>query len=366
MTFMNASVTRRRRRAPVDEAIAVCTSPAVQTPNASRPCSPATANAARSAPAARAGVELGGRGVEAVVAASARRGSREPRMRARARASRRRARRPRRAPAVARSASSSRRFVEAIAVWPSRRQRISTLVSSTAVACVGAERAKRDSSERSRTTVTCASAPAQRERPLGDLERALGRGSRHADLDVAKARRRGAVRHAHDLAGLALAAVAEAAQLPRGRRADGVERSPELRRHARVGGVSQQPPELAAADLARDLGRELKLQAAVVDRPRAVGLEVQAVVGVGDEVGERARRRRARSRRSSCARSAGGRSRRRARSRPSARGRSPPRTADRTARRAACRPRSAACASRRRPRRPSRTSRGRRAASRRR
>ena len=43
--------------------------------------------------------------------------------------------------AVARSASSSRRLVEAIDVWPSRRQRISTLVSSIAVACVGAERA---------------------------------------------------------------------------------------------------------------------------------------------------------------------------------------------------------------------------------
>jgi hypothetical protein len=32
-------------------------------------------------------------------------------------------------------------LVEAIAVCPSRTQRISTVVSSTAVACVGAERA---------------------------------------------------------------------------------------------------------------------------------------------------------------------------------------------------------------------------------
>ena len=56
--------------------------------------------------------------------------------------------------ALARKASSSSRFVDASAVWPSRTTRISTVVSSTSVACVGIERAKRDISERSRTTVT--------------------------------------------------------------------------------------------------------------------------------------------------------------------------------------------------------------------
>ena len=44
------------------------------------------------------------------------------------------------------------------------------------------------------------------------------------------------------------------------------------------------PPRISR----HDLGGELELQAAVVDRPRAVGLQVQPVVGVGDEVGERA------------------------------------------------------------------------------
>ena len=52
---MKASVVRSSRRMPVDAAIAVCRSPSVQTPNASMPCSAATANAARRAPAARPG-----------------------------------------------------------------------------------------------------------------------------------------------------------------------------------------------------------------------------------------------------------------------------------------------------------------------
>ena len=55
MTFMNASVTSSSRRSPVLEAIAVRTAPAVQMPNASRPCSAATANAAASAAPAWAG-----------------------------------------------------------------------------------------------------------------------------------------------------------------------------------------------------------------------------------------------------------------------------------------------------------------------
>ena len=50
---------------------------------------------------------------------------------------------------------------------------------------------------------------------------------------------------------------------------------------AAVGAVAVQAPELAAADLAGELGGELEVQAAIVDRPRAVRLEVEAVPGVG-------------------------------------------------------------------------------------
>src|SRR3954447_15125123 len=113
--------------------------------------------------------------------------------------------------------------------------------------------------------------------------------SRDADLHVAKARRRGAVRDRHDLARLALATVRQPPGAPLLRPAHRVERAPEPRADPGVGGVAVQPPEPAALDLARELGRELELQAAVVDRPRAVRLEVQAVVGVGDEVLEAAR-----------------------------------------------------------------------------
>ncbi len=170
---MNPSLTRSLHRRPLVAAIAVCTSPALQTPNASSAWSPATANASRSAAAACAGSRAavaaskpacakgscGGAGpgcvpgperAEASAAASARR-------------------------AVARSDSSSRRLVEAIAACPSRKQRTSTLVSSIAVACVGAERAKRDSSERSRTTVTCASPPASASARSAMSKRALRR-----------------------------------------------------------------------------------------------------------------------------------------------------------------------------------------------
>ena len=87
----------------------------------------------------------------------------------------------------------------------------------------------------------------------------------------------------HDLARLALAAVGQAPQPPLVGPADGVEAAPEARRDPGVGAVAVEGPELAAADLTAQLGGELELQAAIVDRPRAVGFQVEAVVGVGDE-----------------------------------------------------------------------------------
>src|SRR5258705_315064 len=68
--------------------------------------------------------------------------------------------------------------------------------------------------------------------------------------------------------------------------ADGVERAPELVRDPGVGRVLEEPALLAALDLVGDLGRELEVQAAIVDRPRPIRGEVQAVVGPGDDVVE--------------------------------------------------------------------------------
>ena len=191
MTFMKASVVRSSRRTPVEAAIAVCRSPSVQTPNASMPCSAATANAARSAPAARPGSSSavsaskpscgrGGRGIgePRVRAGSGGRGGagRGPRACRASRAARRR------------RGGSSRRSP----AWPSCRQRISTLVSSTAVACVGDERAKRDISERSRTTVTWTSPAPARRAPARARRSRAGPRRRHATPTSTSRKRAGA------------------------------------------------------------------------------------------------------------------------------------------------------------------------------
>ena len=65
---------------------------------------------------------------------------------------------------------------------------------------------------------------------------------------------------------------------------DRVARAPELGRDARVRRVPIELAELAALDLARDLAAELEVQPPVVDRPAAVRLEEEPVVGVRDDV----------------------------------------------------------------------------------
>src|SRR5204863_2421329 len=113
--------------------------------------------------------------------------------------------------------------------------------------------------------------------------------SRHANLHVAEARGGCAVRDAHRLAGLALAAVGEPPEPPFGLRADRVEAAPELGRPAAVARVAHEAAPLAVDDLPADLGGELELEPARVDRPRAVRVEVEAAFCRGDQVVERAR-----------------------------------------------------------------------------
>src|SRR6266550_6383460 len=109
-----------------------------------------------------------------------------------------------------------------------------------------------------------------------------------ADLHVAEAGGRGAVRDVRVLSRLALAAVRETAEHPLVRSGNGVERGPEDGRLARVGRVAQHPAELAVLDLPGDLRPELEVEPLVVDRPALVRLEVDALVDAGDQLLERA------------------------------------------------------------------------------
>src|SRR5688572_4618125 len=104
------------------------------------------------------------------------------------------------------------------------------------------------------------------------------------DLDVAEPRARNRVADVARLARLALAAVRRAEHHVASLVADGVARAPELVCDARVRGVLEQPALLATLDLVCDLRGELEVQAPVVDGPRTVRGEVQAVVGVGDDL----------------------------------------------------------------------------------
>src|SRR5690348_16004607 len=74
-----------------------------------------------------------------------------------------------------------------------------------------------------------------------------------------------------------------------GARTNRVERTPEFGGDAGVAGVLEHAHPLAAAHLPADLAAELKVVAFVVDGPAAIGLHVDAGLGVGDQLlgGER-------------------------------------------------------------------------------
>src|SRR3954454_25227318 len=108
--------------------------------------------------------------------------------------------------------------------------------------------------------------------------------SSDAYLNIAEASGRDAARDVHRLARLTLPAVEHAPELPGGLRADRVQAAPELGRDPRVGGIAQHPRAAAVLDLPRNLGAELEVEAALVDRPRAVAVQEDAVVGVGDQI----------------------------------------------------------------------------------
>src|ERR1019366_543595 len=87
-----------------------------------------------------------------------------------------------------------------------------------------------------------------------------------------------------DLARLPLAAVDDAPRPPFGGAGDGVAGPPELRSPPRIERVLDQTEALAVPDLPSVLGPELEVEAAVVDAPGAVRLQVDAVLGAGDHL----------------------------------------------------------------------------------
>ena len=186
-------------------------------------------------------------------------------------------------------ASSSRRFVEAIAVWPSRRQRISTLVSSTAVACVGAERAKRDISERSRDDGDLRRRrPRERERALGDLERAS---ARHATPTSTSRKRAGAAPCETRMTwpGSPLPQLRSPRSRHAGGRADGVEASPRTAasRPRRSGLRSSRPSSPPRISRATSVANWKCRRRSSIDHERLVSRYRPSSVSA-IEVGERA------------------------------------------------------------------------------
>src|ERR1035437_2254782 len=107
-----------------------------------------------------------------------------------------------------------------------------------------------------------------------------------AHLDVAEARPGDRVADVAGLAGLALAAVWSAQHHVAALVADGIARTPELVGDPGIGGVLEQAALPATLDLVGDLGRELEVQAPIVDRPAPVRAQVQPVVGVGHDLVE--------------------------------------------------------------------------------
>ena len=271
MTFIARRSCGRARRRRRWWPRARSTSPTVQMPCASSRCRSRRAKAVASAAPPAAGSSAAVRVVAVVGASGPRRG--EARVGAGAAA----AAAPRRRPTARRGAGAQRvrrrsRWWRRRPTWPSREHRDlhGHVVDRGGLRRAGCA-AKRSSSERSRVTWASAS-------PAGAAATAR-LGDRRARSSDAHLRRRGSApaprraRRCIDWPGSPLPQSSSACSSPLGRRADGVAARPELGRHAGVARVAHQPPELAVLDLPARLALELEVQAAVVDRPRAVGLD---------------------------------------------------------------------------------------------
>ena len=87
-----------------------------------------------------------------------------------------------------------------------------------------------------------------------------------------------------NLGRLAFAAVRRAPHVPVFCTADSITAVPELGRNSHIGAVLQQPAHFPVLDLVARLGAKLEVIAFVVDRPGAVGLHIDAVLRVSNQV----------------------------------------------------------------------------------
>src|SRR5919197_619995 len=104
------------------------------------------------------------------------------------------------------------------------------------------------------------------------------------DLDVSEQAGRRGMAHTDHLIGLALAAVRGAHGLERILVPDHLEVAPEGRRYATVIGVLHHGSQLAVLDQLPPLTAKLEFIARVVNRPRAVGLHIDATLHRGNHL----------------------------------------------------------------------------------
>ena len=89
---------------------------------------------------------------------------------------------------------------------------------------------------------------------------------------------------AHGLHGLAFAAIGRAPERPVIARTDCVATVPEFGGDAAVAGIFYHAAQLAAFYFPADFGGKLKMIAAIVNGPGAIGLHQDRVVGIGDQI----------------------------------------------------------------------------------
>src|ERR1700678_257175 len=111
-----------------------------------------------------------------------------------------------------------------------------------------------------------------------------------AHPNISKPRRTRAMPRAYYLLWLPLAAVWSAPQSPLLARANRVHRIPKLRRDPGIRRIFQHPHSLAVLDLPSNLASELKVVALVVNRPRFIGLHINAIIGRCNELFQTQRR----------------------------------------------------------------------------
>ena len=94
---------------------------------------------------------------------------------------------------------------------------------------------------------------------------------------------------ADDLLRLSFAAVGSSPQRPFVARANGIHGIPELGRDPGIRRVLQHADALAVSDLPPDFAAKLEVVALVVNRPRLIRLQIDGVVGAGNQLFERQR-----------------------------------------------------------------------------